>query len=74
VRFTEKALRDTPNLCFLQSVGSAGHVVHSVHPGHKTSMHYFSCSSGPGADPIKSVTEHVTPNLCFCIPCDLGVR
>jgi hypothetical protein len=48
----------------LQPVGSAGHV---VCPGHKTSTHYFSCSCGPGADPTKSASGHITPNLYFCI-------
>jgi hypothetical protein len=29
------------------------------------SMHYFSCSDGPGAVSIKSVMRHVAPNLFF---------
>jgi hypothetical protein len=37
-------------------------------------MHYFLYSSGPDADPIKCAVGHVTSNLYFCIPCDLGVR
>jgi hypothetical protein len=36
-------------------------------------MHYFSCPSGPGAVPIKSVSEHVPPKLCFCNWWDLWV-
>jgi hypothetical protein len=38
-----------------------------VHPGHKTSKHYFSCSCGTDTDLRKSTSEHVMPNLCFCI-------
>jgi hypothetical protein len=38
-----------------------------VRPGPEMSMHYFSCSGGPDAISIKSVSGHVTPNLCFCI-------
>jgi hypothetical protein len=30
-------------------------------------MQYFSCSSGTIAVSIKSVPEHVTLNLCFCV-------
>jgi hypothetical protein len=44
-----------------------------VHPGHKTSTHYFSCSSEPGVEPTKSTMQHVTLNLCFYIRCDLWV-
>jgi hypothetical protein len=28
-------------LSFLHPLGYAGHIVHSVHPRHETSMHYF---------------------------------
>jgi hypothetical protein len=52
------------NLRFLDPVQSAGHVVRS---GRETLTQYFPCSGGPGADAIKSVSGHVTPNLCSCI-------
>jgi hypothetical protein len=37
------------------------------------SLHYFSCSGGPGADTTKSVPGHVMMNLCFHIWRDLRV-
>jgi hypothetical protein len=43
-------------------------VGHKVLPGCKTSTHYFPCSGGTGLDSIKSVSGHVTPNLCFLHP------
>jgi hypothetical protein len=46
-------------------VGDMGHVVHSGASGTQTSAHYFSFSGRPGADPTKSASEHITPNLCF---------
>jgi hypothetical protein len=52
-------------LVFLHPVGSAGHVVHSVHTGHEMLMHYFSCWGWAGVDSTKSVMRYVTPNLCF---------
>jgi hypothetical protein len=33
--------------------------------------HYFSCSSGAGTDFTKNEPRDVTPNLHFCIRCDL---
>jgi hypothetical protein len=54
-------------LVFFHPVRSAGHVAHSVHPGCKTLMNYFSFLCGPGAVSIKSVSWHVTMNLFFCI-------
>jgi hypothetical protein len=56
---------------FLHPVGSVGTIVHSGASGHKTSKHFFSCSSGTAMDSTKSVLGHVTPNLCFCIRWDL---
>jgi hypothetical protein len=44
-----------------------------MHLRQGTSKHYFSCSGGPSADPIKSVRGHVMPKFCFCIRCDLRV-
>jgi hypothetical protein len=58
-------------LVFLHPVGSMGHVAHSDAYGHKISTHYFSCLGGLGAVSIKSVSGHVTPNLCFRIRWDL---
>jgi hypothetical protein len=58
---------------------ASGHIMLNLHfcircdPGCEMSMHYFSCSGGPGADPIKSATGHVTGKLRFCIQCDLHV-
>jgi hypothetical protein len=46
-------------LVLLRPMGSAGHV------GHKTVMHYFSCSIGSRTDSIKSMSGHITTNLCF---------
>jgi hypothetical protein len=42
-------------------------------PGRETSMQYFSCSGGPDAVSIRSVSRSVTLNLCFCIWWDLRV-
>jgi hypothetical protein len=36
-----------------------------VHLGCETSTHQFSCSSGPGAVSIKTVSGDVTLNFCF---------
>jgi hypothetical protein len=55
-------------LVFLHPVGSTRHVVHSVCPCRETSIHYFSCSGGPNAFPIKSAPGHVTSNLHFLHP------
>jgi hypothetical protein len=52
----------------LHPVGSTRHVVHSVCPCRETSIHYFSCSGGPNAFPIKSAPGHVTSNLHFLHP------
>jgi hypothetical protein len=46
---------------FLHPVGSVGHIVRCGVSGHETSMHYFSCSGGPGIDSLKSALEHITP-------------
>jgi hypothetical protein len=61
-------------LVLLNSVGSAGHVVHSA-PLDWCEMlkHYFSCSSGTGAVSIKRASGQVTSNLCFCIRWDMRV-
>jgi hypothetical protein len=53
-------------------VVSAGHVVQSDASGlQNVDALSFSCSGGTGVVSINSVPEHVTPNLCFCIRCDL---
>jgi hypothetical protein len=49
-------------LLFLHPLGYAGH---AVHPGREMSMHYFSCSCGACMDSTKSMSGHVTLNLCF---------
>jgi hypothetical protein len=60
-------------LVLLHPVGSVGHVVHYSCLWCKTSMHYFSCSGGPGVVSIKSSSGHLVPNLYFCIRWDLQV-
>jgi hypothetical protein len=64
-------------LVFLHLVGFMGHVAQSAasgvrnddtlffYPRCKMSMHYFSCSRGPGAVAMKSASGQITPNLCF---------
>jgi hypothetical protein len=51
----------------LPSVGFVGHIVHFGASIRKMSMHYFTCSGGPGEVSIKSAPGHVTSKLCFCI-------
>jgi hypothetical protein len=60
-------------LVFLYSLPSAGHVVHSAAFRHEMSLHCFSSSGGPGAEPTKNTLWHIMPNLYFCIQCDLWV-
>jgi hypothetical protein len=36
-----------------------------VCPGREMSVYYFSCSGGPGAVFIKSVSGHITLDTCF---------
>jgi hypothetical protein len=65
VQFLEKVCWDRLHrTCVFASAASVGHVVHSVHPGHKILMQYFSCSGYPGAVSIKKsmmirCAEHV---------------
>jgi hypothetical protein len=60
-------------LLFLDPVGSARHVVHSLHLGRETSMHYFSCSGGTSTDLTKSVQDTLGQTCVFCIWSDLRV-
>jgi hypothetical protein len=48
-------------------------VDNALHSRHEMSTHYFSCSCGPRAVSTKSMSGHVTSNLCFCIRWDLQV-
>jgi hypothetical protein len=48
-------------------VECVGHVVYFGASRCETSIHYFSCSGGPGAVCIQKVTGYVTSNMCFCI-------
>jgi hypothetical protein len=50
---------------FLHPMGSAGHVVPSVKTRTQNINPLFSYSCGLGVVSIKSVPEHVTPNLLF---------
>jgi hypothetical protein len=70
---------DPKNLCVMTHyvelvfpVLSAGHVTHFSASEAWNVDAQFLCSSGPGVDPIKSVSRHVTPNLCFYIWCDVS--
>jgi hypothetical protein len=54
-------------LVFLHLVGSARHVLHFSVSGAQNVDALFFCSRGTGTDPTKSASEHITPNLCFCI-------
>jgi hypothetical protein len=38
-----------------------------VPPEHEISAHYFLSSGGTGVVSIRSVSEQVTLNMCFCI-------
>jgi hypothetical protein len=71
---TKSALRHlTPSFCFCIRWNLRVTYCIPVHPSRATSMHYLSCSSGPGAVSIASVSGHVTPNSSFCIRWDLWV-
>jgi hypothetical protein len=54
-------------LVFFHLVGSTGHVVHFDAFETQNVDVLFSCSSESDAVFIKSVSEHVTLNLYFCI-------
>jgi hypothetical protein len=45
--------------------------VRSVASGVRNINTLFFNLGGPGTSPTRSVSGHVTPNLCFCILCDL---
>jgi hypothetical protein len=58
---------------FLHLVGSDGHVVHSGASGKQNVNVLFFMLGGTDTDSIKSVSGHVTLNLCFCIWWDMQV-
>jgi hypothetical protein len=58
----------TLNLCFYNQWDLWVMECISVRPWRETSMHYFTCSGGPGAGSIKGTQRHVTLNLCFLHP------
>jgi hypothetical protein len=66
--FPQKARRVTLNLCFLHSVGSAGHVVHSCASEPQNIDALFFLLRWARFDMTKSASRHVTPNLCFLLP------
>jgi hypothetical protein len=63
----------TLHFCFCISWALQVTRCNPMHPGRKTSTHYFSCSSGRTAVSIESASRHVMPNLCFCIRWDMWV-
>jgi hypothetical protein len=60
-------------LVCLDLVGSAGHVMHSGASVVRNIDALFLCSGDSGKDSTKSVSGHITPNLCFCIRWNLWV-
>jgi hypothetical protein len=46
----------------------------SVGLGHESSTQYYLCSVGLGMDSTKSVSGHVTPNLCVLYPVGSAVH
>jgi hypothetical protein len=72
VRIPQKMHRETLHrTCVFAFAAICGHVMHSGASGVQNVDTIFSFSSGLGADITKSASEHITSNLCFCIPCDL---
>jgi hypothetical protein len=60
-------------LVFLHPMGSTGHLVYSSASGARNVDALFSCSGWPGASSFKSMSGHITLNLCFCILWDMWV-
>jgi hypothetical protein len=61
-------------LVFLHPAGLAGHVLHSSASRPRNVNALFSCSGGVGTDSTKNAPGDITPNLRFCIRCDLWAR
>jgi hypothetical protein len=74
VRISQKAHQDTlRRTCVLHPVGSVGHVVYCGVSGARIVDALFFLLGWADMNSIKSVSQHVTPQLFFCSRWDLRV-